>query len=336
MGDRFSPARACAHPWVQTASAVLPWWAPPGAFALPRVDSLRFSVPGASARLHGHAWWQRGRGCHRTALLVHGVGGSAEAPYVVRAAVAAFEAGFHVVRLDLRGAGASAQEWSSRYHAGLSSDLTAVCMELGRDERVGPLALFGFSLGGHLALHVAADAATSGVGPLRVVVALGAPVELAPTCAFLSRAAALPFHGFVVASLVWETRALAARFPDALPCSTKELFGVRSLWEYDERVIAPMHGFRGARDYYEQASVAPRLRALGVPTLYLYSRDDPMVPAVAAERAFARGVSPQLRVEATDRGGHLGWIERVGPESFVRSWGVARALAFVGEQLGAG
>jgi hypothetical protein len=331
MGS-FFPSERISHGWVQTLGAAVPFWAPPGSFA-PQIRE-RVEVPCAGGHLHAHAWWHRERRAHRTVVLVHGVGGSAEAAYLVRAAVAFYEAGYHVVRLDLRGAGTSADAWTSRYHAGLSSDLVAVCRHLSKDPRVGALGLVGCSLGGHLALHVAADAASEDVGALRAVVALAAPVELAASVKHLMRPAAAPFHAFVVVSLVAQTLALLDRSPGALPFDRAELLRVRSLWAYDDLVVARTHGFLGARDYYERASVAPRLGALGCPTLFLYADDDPMVPAGVADAVFARGVSPLLTAEKTARGGHLGWFAGVDPASFVRTWAVERAIRFFAEVIG--
>lgn len=328
MMASFFPSPRISHGWVQTLGAAVPFWAPPGNFVPERRELLRLAVPGERAALHGHAWWRRDAKKRSTVLLVHGVGGSAEAAYLVRAAVAFYEAGYHVVRLDLRGAGTSAEEWGSRYHAGLSSDVVAACKELSAHERVGDLLLVGFSLGGHLALHVSADSVSADVGSLRGVVSLAAPVELAATVKYLARPAALPFHGFVVVSLVAQTLAMLEARPELVPCTRSELLRVRSLWAYDDLIVARMHGFLGARDYYERSSVSPRLGALGRPTLFLYAEDDPMVPASVADARFARGVSPELRFEKTAHGGHLGWFAEATSDAFVRTWGVERALRF--------
>jgi predicted alpha/beta-fold hydrolase len=333
MTGSFFPAPSISHGWIQTLGAAVPFWAPPGYFAPQERERLRLPVPGTESALHAHAWWHRDRERHATVLLVHGVGGSAEAAYLVRAAVALYDAGYHVVRLDLRGAGTSADEWDSRYHAGLSSDVVAACKELSRHPRVGDLALAGFSLGGHLALHVSADAMTADVGKLKAVIALAAPLELAATVKYLQRPAALPFHGFVVLSLVAQTFEMLERRPELIPCTRAELLRVRSLWDYDDLVVARMHGFLGARDYYERSSVAPRLRELGRPTLYLYADDDPMVPASVAEAVLGRGVAPNLSVEHTARGGHLGWFARADRESFVRSWPIERIRRFLEREL---
>ncbi|MFM2000575.1 MAG: hypothetical protein RI963_1, partial [Planctomycetota bacterium] len=52
----------------------------------------------------------------------------------------------------------------------------------------------------------------------------------------------------------------------------------RTLWELDERITAPLSGFRDAADYYAQASSGPWVPAIDIPTLVLTSSDDPLVP----------------------------------------------------------
>src|SRR5262249_46297455 len=55
-------------------------------------------------------------------LLVHGLGGDIEAPYMIAGARAAEAAGFACLRLNLRGADRRGEDF---YHAGLTADLHA-------------------------------------------------------------------------------------------------------------------------------------------------------------------------------------------------------------------
>ena len=88
-------------------------------------------------------------------VLVHGLGGSVDSSYMLRTAAVADALGLASLRLGLRGADRRGADF---YHAGLSSDLGWVLEspELAAFERV---LLFGFSLGGHLCLRFATEAA---------------------------------------------------------------------------------------------------------------------------------------------------------------------------------
>lgn len=73
--------------------------------------------------------WER----HRpTAVLVHGLAGSADASYVVRVGQRLVELGIRVVRINLRGAGAGFGLARGIYHAGRSDDLREVVKWLDR------------------------------------------------------------------------------------------------------------------------------------------------------------------------------------------------------------
>ena len=68
-----------------------------------------------------------------TAVLVHGLAGSADAAYVVRVGQRLHRMGIRVVRVNLRGAGAGFGLARGTYHAGRSDDLREVVHWL--DER---------------------------------------------------------------------------------------------------------------------------------------------------------------------------------------------------------
>ena len=102
--------------------------------------------------------------------------------------------------------------------------------------------------------------------------------------------------------------AVAAR--REVPCPPAEAKKIRTLREWDERVVAPRHGFAGADDYYARASVAPRIGALRVPALVVAVDDDPMVPA-AAIRPWLDPGHPRLTFRWLSTGGHLGAYRHV-------------------------
>jgi predicted alpha/beta-fold hydrolase len=81
---------------------------------------------------------------------------------------------------------------------------------------------------------------------------------------------------------------------------------LKTLWEFDEKVTAPLHGFSGAAEYYAQSSSRQYLRHIQVPTLLLQAQDDPfMTPDVIPE---LQELSPQVKLEVTAAGGHVGFV----------------------------
>ena len=96
---------------------------------------------------------------------------------------------------------------------------------------------------------------------------------------------------------------MAARFPGRLDAA--RIRRARTMWEFDEVVTAPLHGFAGADDYWRRASSRPWLGAIRVPTLVLNARNDPFIPAESlASRAEA---SDRVLIEKPAEGGHAGF-----------------------------
>ena len=96
---------------------------------MPGTERLRLAIPGGG-HLHAQAWWAGERQAGTDAVsprvavvLVHGLAGSSDSHCCVRAAVALHRAGYHAVRMDMRGAGESVVDALALYHAGLTSDL---------------------------------------------------------------------------------------------------------------------------------------------------------------------------------------------------------------------
>jgi predicted alpha/beta-fold hydrolase len=233
-------------------------------------------------------------------ILVHGLGGSADSHYLRRGAPAVEAAGISSLRLNLRGADRSGDDF---YHAGLTADLKAALAspELARYRRIYGL---GYSLGGHVTLK----AATETLDPRVVAVAaLCAPLDLALSQQAIDAPRAALYRRYLLSALSDTYAAVAARQPLgwAAPAPA-EVARIRTIREWDDRVVAPRHGFADAADYYARASVGPRLTELTVPALLVNSTRDPMVPVATVLPSLERPL-PRLTVRLLDAGGHVGF-----------------------------
>lgn len=274
-----------------------------------------------SGRLHEVA---RAR---RLVIGIHGLGGCADSGYLLVAASAAAAAGFSFLRLNLRGADGREGDF---YHAGLTSDLSAALAspEVCRHREVH---LLGYSLGGHLALRAAAEGELPAV---RSVAAICSPLDLAPGAAALDHRARWPYRRFVLHHLTRTYAAVCRHRPQPLPLT--EAKRIRFIREWDERIVAPRHGFAGADDYYRRASVAPILDELAVPALLVVAEGDPMVPAEGVRAALAGRSLPTLEVRWVQRGGHVSFpsgldLGQAGPPGLE-----AQALAWLSRPRGEG
>lgn len=328
MSVPFRPARWLAAARVQTLGASLPLWTP-RTFALdPSEERLRIPLPGEGNALIARAWWAEDR--RPCVILIHGVGGSTESNYVRRAAMALHHRGIHAVRLNLRGAGESLPEAPTLYHAGLGEDLERVVAFLSLNEHISGVGVIGFSLGGNVALGWAASARSAPWSLRRAVVSISAPLDLAATSRNLGTWAALPYRRYLMPSLVKQARDIAASRPLPRLFDPAPLAHLRTVWEYDDAVIAPMHGFGTAERYYAEASAGPKLARLDCPALVIHADDDPMVP-VDSVRPFLSGAPVEVAIAT--RGGHVGFFASFQERDWVTTWAMARALDFLERHL---
>jgi predicted alpha/beta-fold hydrolase len=261
---------------------------------------------------------------------------------VVRAAVALHRAGHHVVRLDLRGAGASVPDAPSLYHAGLSADLGVVASHLAKDPRASGVVLLGFSGGGSMALKLAGELGDAGdaadrlraeVGDaLRAVISISAPLDYPRVSAWMDTLARVPYRFHILRGLASGAKEFARQHPQRVHYRPSDVKRMSTFRHYDSTIIVPMHGFSDIDSYYEAASPGPVLGRIRVPTLLLHAEDDPMVPATTVKPWLA-GASAAVRVELSPHGGHLGWVAGFDEASWITGWSMRRALAFLDEKV---
>lgn len=265
--------------------------------------------------------WQPGSREGRPALvLVHGLGGWDGASYGLATGRLAFASGWHVVRMNLRGAGDGMRLSPVLYNAGVDGDLLRVLEAVAT--HATRLAVVGFSLGANLALLLL------GRRPERVpagflgAVAVSPPLDLAACAAALERPANRLYQLYFVRNLRRAYRERQAARPDLYAPELE--VGVRSVREYDERITAPYGGYHDAADYYAQSSAGPRLPAIRHPALVLAAQDDPMIPIRSVD---GWPHSPAVTREIVPTGGHVGFVAPTrAPGSF---WAAERSLAFL-------
>lgn len=269
---------------------------------LPAEDLIVPSAPGV--QLLCRATWQPGVRLERPALvIVHGLGGSSEASYQVSLGRAAHAAGWHVVRMNLRGAGPSEAVCAQLYNAGLAEDVLAVAQAVAR--QTTRVVLAGYSLGGNLVLLAASRDSAGLPDEVTGVAAVCAPVDLAACADRFDAPANLGYRAHFLAALRRQYRRRQRRLPQLYAPGLER--GLRSIWEYDQVVTARYGGFADARDYYARSSSGPWLVRLARPALLLWAADDPLVP-IEAVTHWPLGPAAQREVEST--GGHVGFLGR--------------------------
>lgn len=218
-------------------------------------------------------------------VLIHGLTGNANSTYMRVSAAAHLAAGSNVLRLNLRGAGT--HPTNLMYHAGRSEDLAQGLRSLDAPHGIHAA---GYSLGANMLLKHLGE----GADKIVKAVAVSAPLDLAGTSMRMGARRNRLYHDRLLRQMLED-----AHEPPP---------GISSIWEFDERIVAPRNGFKDAADYYARCSAGGFLDAIAVPTLIVHALDDPWIPPDAyLDRDWTRNarVTPLL----ASGGGHVGFHE---------------------------
>jgi predicted alpha/beta-fold hydrolase len=265
---------------------------------------------------------QRWQAPQPAAVIVHGLAGNCEAPYVVRLARRLFRCGVRVVRVNLRGAGAGFGLARRIYHAGRSEDLREIMNWLAGRIPDSPIGLVGYSLGANLVLKLAVEAAADPVPNLDCVVAANPPLNLVACAKAIERPENRIYNWNFVRWLLATVKRLHHRFPELGPAN---LSGVKTLYDFDDRYTAPRNNFGTAANYYATCSLESALARIATPGLIVHAQDDPFIPL----DSFVRIRRPaQLALELIPGGGHIGYLSR-GPWLGDHHWLETRLCAWL-------
>lgn len=297
--------------------------------SLPRPENRIFEVA-PDARVMARCHWQAERASAPALLLLHGLEGSANAPYVRGIADTAWRLGFSVVRLNQRNCGHTEHLAETLYHSGLTGDPMTVLGEIIERDRVPSVGVIGYSLGGNLALKLAGEFGDAAPPELAAVVAVSPAMDLARCNEALERPANRLYALHFLVDLKRRIRLKAEMFPERY--DARRLWEVRTIRQFDDRFTAPAFGFANAEDYYNRASALRIVDRIRVPTLILTAMDDPFVPYASFCDPALTG-NPAVRVVLTPHGGHCAFVARgSGDGDGNPHWAETTAIGFVAER----
>lgn len=235
-------------------------------------------------------------------LVLHGLAGNVESPYIQGILHTINKKNWRAVFMHFRGCSGVHNRLARSYHSGETGDLQFVISKLQKQASNIPLIAIGFSLGGNVLLKWLGETAEQ--NPLHAAIAVSVPFDLQQAADYLNRGASRFYQWWLVRQLRATVKNKFKKI--TAPIALHNLYKLRSFWDFDDQVTAPLHGFRDAMDYYQQSSSKQFLAKIKVPTLIIHSKDDPFIPHTALPQTHE--LSPHITLEITEKGGHVGFI----------------------------
>jgi len=282
------------------------------------------------ARVVADCHWQLQPWTRPTILALHGLNGSSNAHYMKGIAAKAFARGMNVVRLNQRNCGDTEHLSAGLFHSGLTHDAAYVIAELTAVDGLTSIAIAGYSLGGNLALKLAAEYGDAAPPELRAVAAVSPIIEIGECVKALERPGNQLYQWNFVKDLKRRMRRKDRFWPGRFDLGG--LDRIRTVREFDEVYTAPHFGFNGADDYYYRASAMRIIEGIRIPALVITAEDDPFVPP-APFRDPKISSNPCIELDLCAHGGHCGFV---GPPSGEDDgyWAETRIVDFVARRTG--
>jgi len=258
--------------------------------------------------------------------MFHGLEGSAQSHYSRALMAALYSRAWNGVVVHFRGCGGEPNRKVRAYHSGDAAEVDWVLRRL-REAHGTMLFAVGISLGGNALLKWLGERGERASAVVNGAAAVSAPLDLAAGGHALGRGFNLVYTRMFLASLKRKSLQKLRHFPGAY--DARAMLRSRTLYDFDNVVTAPLHGFRDTDDYWTRASSKPGLLHIRVPTLILNALNDPFVPAASLPSPDA--VAACVTLEQPAAGGHCSFMSGRFPGNL--SWLPGRLLAFFDEQM---
>lgn len=249
-------------------------------------------------------------------ILLHGLTGSSKSGYIQGLQQALQKNNFRSVALNFRGCSGEYNNTSHCYHSGETLDLDFLYRTLREREPNTYFSAVGFSLGANVLLKWLGEKEKA--VNLFAAVAVSTPFELSRCATKLDNGFSKLYRANLLTELktYMKDKQLHLEIKGHVSEARKikqcgDLTKIRSFWEYDNRVVAKLYGFKDVHDYYAQSSSRQFLKRIAVPTLLVQAQDDPFMTADVVPKASE--LSACVKLELTQHGGHVGFISGKNP-----------------------
>lgn len=255
--------------------------------------------------------WCDGQPGHPLVILFHGLTGSSDSHYILGLQQTLQRMNWPSVAVNWRGCSGEANRLPRGYHSGVSEDVAAVVDILRARLPKTPLYAVGYSLGGNVLLKYLGEQASGCT--LHGAVAVSVPFCLADCANRIDKGFSQIYQARFMRDLVRyvesKRQAFIAR-GDQTALKQLNALGplqkLKTFWDFDDQVTAPLHGFDSALDYYQRASSRHFLSTIRIPTLIIQSRDDPFISTACLP--VSQDLSATTQLELHQYGGHVGFI----------------------------
>jgi len=239
-------------------------------------------------------------------ILLHGLEGHGQRPYVTGAAKLFNGNGIDAVCVNFRGCSGEDNRFYYSYHSGATGDLIEVIQHAISNKNYSEIYLKGISLGANIILKYLGES-NSVPKEVKAGIAVSVPCNLSGAAKELHTFKNKLYHDRFLKPLVKRLQQKQERFPDAI--KIEEITSIKTLYDFDNIYTSKAHGFKDAEDYYKKCSSLQFLDNIEVPTLIINALNDSFLSPECYPVKNAKD-NTNVFLEMPNYGGHSGFIDR--------------------------
>ena len=258
----------------------------------------------------------------KLAILLHGLEGNAQRPYITGSAKQFNLAGIDACAVNHRSCSGETNRLFRSYHSGATEDLIALITYILETKSYQEIVLKGFSLSGNLVLKYLGEGNPI-PKQIKAAIAVSAPCQLYSSLTALLQVKNILYAQRFKKHLIQKLRLKQNYFPELI--SDADIKNVVTLKDFDDIYTSKAHGFKDAMDYYTQCSSLQFLSHITTPTLIINALNDSFIGPECYPFKEAKE-NQNIYLETPNYGGHVGFYPKKNA-----TYTEKRALKFLNE-----
>ena len=265
-------------------------------------------------------WSKSSANNHKLAIFTHGFLGNSTRPYLLGGVKAFNLANYDALAWNHRGLGGENNRFEKITTHGSSNDLEEVINYVLSKKQYTEIILVGYSKGGNISMKYAGQKAENIPSEIKKIIAISSPTDLQGSVDVMGK------NGFYTERFKTKLIKFLLNRSELIDNQIlKDFSKFKYLDDFTDNYIAPLHGFKNGRDYYEQCAAMQLVDKIRIPTLILNAKNDPVLSESCAMLDVAKH-SDYIFSEVPNHGGHCGFFQ---PNSDGIYWGDKRIVEFV-------
>lgn len=251
-------------------------------------------------------WSYAGAKTHKLIILLHGLEGNGQRPYMTGPAKLFNENNVDAVCVNFRGCSGDDNLKYRSYHSGATDDLEFVIQHILDTKAYSHIYFHAISLGANLVSKYLGER-DDVPAQIKAAVVVSVPCDLNGSCLELHKFKNCLYAIRFLKHLKDKLKNKVEKFPDKLPSNVYST--ITNLRQFDDIYTSKAHGFVDALDYYKQNSCRQFLPNIKTPTLIINALNDSFLSPDCYPVKEAKA-NPNLFLEMPAFGGHVGFIDK--------------------------